>query len=336
MRTKTIHQYIERGSASVVTEDLFCDNVIGFLYGTVRENAQVLFNALISARVTHLLAFFNYDLSFRLRLSKPEKIIKRLGIDMDECLDPPEALTSPKKIFERKIRFWENRPMPTAQEAIVSPADSKMLAGSFESDSIIFLKEKFFHFEELIGKTKKRWLDTFRVGNFAVFRLTPEKYHYNHFPVSGEVVDIYEIDGAYHSCNPRAVITEATPFSKNRRVVTIIDTDVPGGTRIGLVAMVEVVALMIGDILQCYSKNHYSSPRRVSPGLFVKKGQPKSLYRPGSSVDILIFQRGKMVFCDDILSNMRRAGASSRFSIGFGKSLVETDVKVRSKIGEKA
>jgi phosphatidylserine decarboxylase len=41
------------------------------------------------------------------------------------------------------------------------------------------------------------------------------------------------------------------PYSKNKRVVTIIDTDVEGGTGIGLVAMIEVVALMIGDIVQC-------------------------------------------------------------------------------------
>jgi hypothetical protein len=31
------------------------------------------------------------------------------------------------------------------------------------------------------------WLPAFDRGDFAIFRLTPDKYHYNHVPVSGEV-----------------------------------------------------------------------------------------------------------------------------------------------------
>ena len=102
------------------------------------------------------------------------------------------------------------------------------------------------------------------------------------------VRDIYALDGACHSCNPGAVVRQVTPFSKNRRVVTIIDSDVAGGTGVGLVAMIEVVALMIGDIVQCYSARRYEAPRPVvRRGCSSKRGQPKSLYRPGSSVDLV-------------------------------------------------
>ena len=34
------------------------------------------------------------------------------------------------------------------------------------------------------------------------------------------------------------------------------DTDIPGGSHVGFVAMIEVVALMIGDIVQCYSADN--------------------------------------------------------------------------------
>jgi phosphatidylserine decarboxylase len=71
----------------------------------------------------------------------------------------------------------------------------------------------------------------------------PEKYHYTHCPASGVVRDIYDLPGAYHSCHPAATVALAAPFSKNRRVVTIIDTDVANGSGVGLVAMIEVVAL---------------------------------------------------------------------------------------------
>ena len=150
------------------------------------------------------------------------------------------------------------------------------------------------------------------------------------------VADIYEISGSCHSCNPGAVVSQVTPFSKNRRVVTIIDTDVPGGTGVGVVAMIEVVAMMIGDIVQCYSTHGYDDPLDIGTGMFLERGCPKSLYRPGSSVDVLIFQPHRVVFSDDILANMRRQDVTSRFTLHFRAPLVETDVRVRSEVGRKA
>jgi len=236
-------------------------------------------------------------------------------------------------MFERKIRYGECRTMPADADAVVSPADARVLAGSFHETSLIFLKDKFFSFEELLGCGNTVWHKAFSGGDFAVFRLTPDKYHYNHTPVAGRVVDFYAIDGDYHSCNPSAVVSVATPYSKNKRVVTIIDTDVPGGTAVGLVAMIEVVALMIGDILQAYSSEGYDAPRQIETGMFLHKGQPKSLYRPGSSTDIVVFQQGRIDFADDILENMRQTGVSSRFTHGFQTPLVETDIRVRSLLG---
>jgi phosphatidylserine decarboxylase len=97
--------------------------------------------------------------------------------------------------------------------------------------------------------------------------------------------------------------------------------------------MVEVVAFMIGDIVQCYSNEKYDSPERVMPGMFVKKGVPKSLYKPGSSTDILIFEKDRIDFAGDLLENRNDERAVNRYSLGFGDGLIETDVKVRSYIG---
>jgi phosphatidylserine decarboxylase len=333
--TSMNHQYIERESGRIVTEKLYGDRMINFLYNHARENAAAFFKALTSSRGSRLLGFLNYDLPYVLGMRNSGHIVQALDIDLDECVDRLEKLNSPRKIFERKINYWENRPMPDDPDAVVSPADSKMLVGSFENESRLFLKEKFFHFEELIGPEKKKWLQAFSKGSYAIFRLTPEKYHYNHVPVSGKVVDIYELGSTYHSCNPGAVIAEATPYSKNKRVVTVIDTQVPGGTCVGLVAMIEIVALMIGNILQCYSQSRYQNPQNITPGLFLEKGQPKSLYRPGSSLDVLIFEKDAITFCDDIVSNMHHPYVKTRFSKEFGRPVVETDVKVRSHIATR-
>jgi phosphatidylserine decarboxylase len=330
-----IHQYIERDTGQIVTEKLYADRAINFFYHHARENAGAFFKALTSSRGSQLLGYLTYDLPRVSKMRNSRHMINALNIDLSECVDSLETLNTPRKIFERKIKYWEKRPMPYDPAAVVSPADSKMLAGSFESQSQLFLKEKFFHFQELIGPKKREWLRAFSGGNYAVFRLTPEKYHYNHAPVSGKVVDIYEVDGIYHSCNPETVLVEATPYSKNKRVVTIMDTQVPNGSGVGFVAMIEIVALMIGDILQCYSETRYQNPRKVTRGLFLQKGRPKSLYRPGSSLDVLIFQKGAVRFCDDIVSNMHHTGVTTRFSEAFGRPVVETDVKVRSHIATR-
>jgi phosphatidylserine decarboxylase len=329
------HQYIDRETAEVKTESLYCDRLVNFIYSRIKEQNKTLFHALTSSRATGILGYLNYDLPLRQYLYSPYKLANILSVDLDECADPPNELDSPRKFFERKIKYWQNRPLPADPAVVAAPADSRMLVGSFADRSMLFIKEKFFDYQELLGPSSKDWLTEFEHGDFAIFRLTPDKYHYNHFPVSGRVVDFYQIPGSYHSCNPGAVIQMIGPFSKNKRVVTIIDTDVEGGTGIGPVAMIEVVALMIGEIVQCYSDRKYNSPQQIGPGMTVSKGQPKSLFRPGSSVDVLIFQQGRVTFSEDIVSNMHHRLAVSRFSQGFGQPLVETEVKVRSPIGKR-
>jgi len=326
-----VHQYIDRASRQIVTEKLIGDRSVSFLYSTVRENAPSVFKALTSGRMSSLLSFYHYDFLDG-RKANIKQLFSRLGIEWQECVEPPSYYKTPRKIFERQICYWDFRPMDEDQSALVSPADSRILVGSFSEVSSLSIKEKLFTPEELFGPDS-RWQSRFVEGEFAVFRLTPDKYHYNHLPVSGRIADIYEVDGDYHSCNPSALIALASLYAKNKRVVTIIDTDVAGGTGVGLVAMIEVVALMIGDIVQAYSSERYDDPVQIKPGMFVKKGCPKSLYRPGSSTDIVIFEPDRMTFCRDLIHNSRRSDVKSRFTNSFGRPLVETDIKVRSTIG---
>lgn len=327
------HQYIDRYSREVITEQPIGDRTVHFLYNSLRENAPTMFRMLTSGRMSSLLGFLHYDLPNTGR-RRGEELFARIGADWRECLQPLDYFDSYRKVFERKIRYWETRPMNRNGATIVSPADSRVLIGSFQDHSALFLKEKFFDLGELLG-LDRQWHERFAGGDFAVFRLTPDKYHYNHVPVSGKVVDYYMLDGGYHSCNPSAFVALASLYSKNRRVVTVIDTDVEGGTGAGLVVMIEVVALMIGDIVQTYSSDRYFDPEPIQPGMFLTRGAPKSLFRPGSSTDVLIFESGRIEFCQDLINNSRRQDIRSRFSNSLGRPLVETDVLVRSPIAER-
>lgn len=331
-----VHQYVQRDNGELLDESLFGDRVVRFLYSATRESAPAVFRALTGARTSSLLGYLNFDLRLSSQLLGNRRFLASCGVDLDECLDDPASFRTPRQIFERKIRYWQCRSMPRDARMVVSPADARAVVGSFHQASGLFLKGKFFDLEELLGSDHdgRDWWHVFAGGDFAVFRLTPDKYHYNHTPVAGRVEALYELPGHYHSCNPGAVVEMVTPYSKNKRVVTVFDTDVPGGTGVGKVAMVEVVALMIGDIVQTYSGHQYEGPRPPQVGQFLERGQPKSLYRPGSSTDVLLFEPGRVRFTEDLVRNLRRTDAESRFTLAFGQPLVETDVAVRSPVAD--
>jgi len=323
------HQFIVRETGAIAEERLVGDRTVRALYSPRLENAAWLSRAASSRYVSELLGYLNYDNLLFSRTMGMRRFLRSSGIDLRELVDDPATLDSPRKIFERKIRYWMCRPVPH-ERCVVCPADARVLIGSMIQADVLPIKEKFFGFPELLGGPKVRWTRHFRNGDYAVFRLTPEKYHYTHSPVTGTIEDFYAVDGRYHSCNPNATVRLLTPHSKNLRVVTVLDTDCRGGTGVGRVAMIEVVALMVGQIEQRYSEHCYENPQPLRKGMTLRRGSPKALFRPGSSTVVLLFEPGRIRFAADLLQNQQRTGVQSRYSVPFGQSLVETDVMVRS------
>ena len=321
------HMYIERGTGNVVREQLLGNAVISALYSPALEKAAVLTRLASSRYMSRMLGYLNYDNLLSARATGMLRFLRESGIQTSEFVGSLSEYDTPRKIFERQIRYWICRPMPENARAVVCPADARTLVGSTSDSSGLYLKQKFFSFPELLGE---RWQCDFEDADYAVFRLTPEKYHYTHSPACGRVLDFYAVDGRYHACNPNATVQLVAAASKNRRFVTILDTDCPGGTGVGLVAMVEVVALMVGRIEQRYSDERYESPQAIEPGMMLGRGNPKALFRPGSSTVVLLFQRDRIRFADDLLANQRRGGVETRFSLHLGEPLIETDVAVRS------
>ncbi len=324
-----LHQFIDRDSGTLRDEPLFGDRTVRFLYGPARESAPRLFSALTSPRFTSLLGTLQYDLMTGASVFGNRAFVEEANVDLNETVLPAAELKTLRAFFERQIRFWATRPMPEGEGRVVCPSDSRVLLMNLAHAGALFLKEKFFVVDELVGGA---FGARFTTGDAAVFRLTPEKYHYNHLPVSGVVREVTVIDGRMHACHPHAVVVEATPFSRNRRTVTVIDTDVPDGSQVGLVAMVEVTALLIGEVVQVHSRERYQDPKNLVPGAVVRRGEVKSLFRPGSSTVVLLFEEGRVRFDDDLVNNQRRLG-HSRFSAGFGRPLLETDVRVRQSLG---
>ena len=330
--TRGEHRYIERATGNVVRERLVADAVISALYSPALENASWLTRLASSRHVSSALGYLNYDNLLASRATGMLRFLRESGIQTSEFVGNLSEYDTPRKIFERQIRYWSCRPMPPHPRAVLCPADARALIGSMEQTSGLFLKQKFFSFPELLGENSP-WQASFKGGDYAVFRLTPEKYHYTHSPVAGRVLDICSVEGRYYSCNPNAAIQLLTPFSKNRRVVTILQTDCAGGTGVGRVAMIEVVALMVGQIEQRYSEHRYEGPHSIEKGMFLGAGSPKALFRPGSSTVVLLFQPNRVRFAHDLVENQCRDGVPSRYSAVLDKPLTETDVATRSLLG---
>jgi phosphatidylserine decarboxylase len=330
----TRHSYVDRETGATIAEDLYGDAILAFMYSALREHTPTLLRLLTSRRLSNLVGMMHFDLPLSSWLLGP-RFVGAAKINLDECVLPPEQMSTVRELFERQIRYWECRPTPRAQGVVVSPADARVVVGSISQVSALRVKGKFFDLDELLGRNRAAWRENFCDADFAVFRLTPDMYHYNHTPVAGRVVDYYALEGRYHSCNPHAVVSLVTPYSKNRREVTILDTDVEGGTQVGLVAMIEVAALCVGEIVQCYSEERYADPLPLRPGMFLRRGVPKSMYRPGSSTSVLLLQQGRTRFARDLVENLRSNHVENRFTIGFDQPLVETEVKVRSPVAHR-
>lgn len=139
-----MHQYLVREDNTIATEELFGDKIVRFLYSHTREHAPSLFRMVTGTRMSHLLGLWNFDMKLGARLLGNRKFLNRCGVNFEECVDEISSFTDARKIFERKIKYWDCRPMLDEEESVVSPADSRMIVGSLSETEALFIKDKFF------------------------------------------------------------------------------------------------------------------------------------------------------------------------------------------------
>ena len=77
------HQYIDRETREVRTETLKGDPVVNAIYSSVRENAGIVFNMLVSPRMTALIGAVSYDLPFQRPPKSPDHFLAVHGIEHD-------------------------------------------------------------------------------------------------------------------------------------------------------------------------------------------------------------------------------------------------------------
>jgi phosphatidylserine decarboxylase len=328
--THTLHHYIDSNDGQAVAESLLADRIIRFLYNTARESPTALQRIASSQRLTGALATWEFDRALLRPQATITRTAQRLAIDLSEAFDDVSHWTRLRELFERRIRYWQLRPLPAAVPAIVSPADGKLLHFGHAHDAMLSIKEKFISVKQLLAR--KPWSDVFTASSGIVVRLTPDVYHYVHSPVSGRVIDVYDIEGQFHSCNPAALVSFDAPYVWNRRRVVVVDTDVNGGSNVGRVAIVAVAAMMIGRIEDCYCDTRYDNPRDLVVGMRLRIGAPMMMFRPGSSTVIALWSRERAAVDARLLQLSSRRDVPGRFSEWLLMPWNEIAVRVRSAV----
>jgi phosphatidylserine decarboxylase len=232
--------------------------------------------------------------------------VKDLGIETSEFLlktgesDPVRQYRSFNDFFYRHLKP-EVRPFSDDTDEICCPADGRVLVyPNADKTTAISVKGCETRLSELFEED----ITVFTGCDVAVIRLCPADYHRFHFPCAGELTSQRHLKGQYHSVNPVALNAVDDVFILNKRDTAIIKSD-----NFGLVGYVEVGAFGVGGIVQTYSG------RRVS------KMQEKGYFKFGGSTVVLVFEGGKVSFCNDLLEKSREG--------------VETLVKVGQPLANK-
>ena len=105
------HHYIERDTGQVCSERPIGDWIVNYLYSKKREEVPFVYQLLGSQWFSGFLGWVNYDFPLGQSIPGIRRFLKNCAINLNECLDRPEELDSARKVFERRIRYWQWRPM---------------------------------------------------------------------------------------------------------------------------------------------------------------------------------------------------------------------------------
>lgn len=179
-----------------------------------------------------------------------------------------------------------------SRDVLISPADAKLSVYKITDDLRIDVKKSNYSISEIIGDS---WVaKQYKGGYCLVFRLSIDDYHrYIHID-SGELKDVCKINGELHTVRP--ISSEYNVFSRNTRVVSILDTD-----NLGKIVQIEVGALLVGCI-----KNENDK--------YFIKGEEKGHFEYGGSTIILLLKDNVKI--DEDIIEQNNLGREVKVSIG--------------------
>ena len=256
---------------------------LAFLYNN--PLGRLLLGIAVSPFVSNVYAWKN---SRKSSAKKIPAFIKEHNIDMSDYED--KEYQSFTDFFTRKIRYGK-RPVDMAPEALIAPADSKLLVYEIEKDTTLRIKGRTYTADEILADSENA--GEFAGGYALVFRLTVDDYHRFCYPDRGCLIIRRLIKGKLHTVSP--VSKDHKIYMENTRSVNLLKTE-----NFGTVAYIEVGAMLIGRI--------------VDNGTDVfERGQEKGYFEPGGSPVVILV---KNVEIDKDIMEQSASGIETKVRYG--------------------
>ncbi|MGE0711723.1 MAG: phosphatidylserine decarboxylase [Planctomycetota bacterium] len=274
-------RYLDRASGEWRRERVFGERELRWFYGS---RLGRLATWAVFSRAPFSKLYGGLKRAARSRAAIPE-FVAGLGIDASEAARPLEDYASLDDFFARHLRAGA-RPLDPDPDALLSPADGRVLAyeavGAHET---LRIKASRVTPAALLGD--EALARRFAGGPLLIVRLAPADYHRFHFPADGTAGAPRRLHGPLHSVHPIALEGGAPSFL-NEREVTLLESP-----RHGLLALVEVGAMVVGTIEQTYA-----------PGP-VRRGAEKGTFHFGGSTVVLLTEPGRVALDEDLLDTTR-------------------------------
>lgn len=276
--------YIDRVTQHIECESVYGEGAIRFLYG--KGLLQRIFGKIALYLVVQWPWFsYLYGLMQKCTFSKRKVLpfIKKYQLDTSEFEKKPKDFTSFNDFFIRHL-IPSARPIQGGKEDVIIPADGRYLVfDNINMDTIFPVKGKHYSIRDLLQSKEAARYDG---GSLVMGRLCPIDCHRFFFPCDGIAGIPTKVKGKLFSVNPIATKRNPWIYFENKRYVTFIDS-----THFGKVAYLEVGATSVGTVHQTYT-----------PGLPCLKGQEKGYFSFGGSLLIILFEKGKIQFDEDLLT----------------------------------
>lgn len=283
--------YIDRASQKIKSENVPGESMLKWLYNS--GIGKIALHRLIKRKIVSAIGGWYMDSG--LSAKRIKKFVEQHNINLSEYqISDPNGFPTFNRFFYRKLKDGI-RPLG---KNVVSPADGKILVfqslkdvSSFFVKGLAFTLNTFLQDEQLAKK--------YHNGSMAIVRLAPADYHRYHFPASGKVSASVPIKGHFFSVSPLALKDSLEIFCENKREYCILQTKGNGD-----ILIMDVGATMVGSIIQTYQPNSE-----------VKKGDEKGYFAFGGSTLVLLFEKDKVIFDADLISNTKK-GYETTVSMG--------------------
>lgn len=274
-------EYFDRYQQKTCVEQVYGDAYLRWIYTTTtgKLTLETLVKRLWFSR------WYGWRMDQPASREKILPFIDQYQLDSGEFANDASEFQTFNEFFFRKLKP-EARPVEQASDRVVFPADGRHLCiPDLSQTAGLFVKGEMFDLETLLGDAElsRRYGN----GSLLLSRLCPVDYHRFHFPAKGQAGPTRLINGPLYSVNPIALSQDIHILAKNKRTVSILETE-----NVGSVLLLEVGATCVGGICQTYEA-----------GNTVDKGSEKGFFRFGGSSTITLFEPGRIRFDNDLVEN---------------------------------